>query len=213
MSPLAESCIRVTRFRQNFRGKYVAGDLLGHAVYWHDIEPYGSTVRTSHGGELLESADTWFAPTDITMGPDGAIYVSDWHDARTAHPDPDADWDRTNGRIYLVASNDTPRTEPIDFAKLSPDELLALHQHANQWYVRRARMELATRSSISERISGVRVLRKRLRKLATTAPDEAVALEALWSLQAVDGFQRECRDRVDPEPSCCRAVLDRAVIG
>ncbi|MEO5803561.1 MAG: hypothetical protein ABIR24_08515, partial [Verrucomicrobiota bacterium] len=44
----------------------------------------------------------WFAPCDLTMGPDGAIYVADWHDKRTAHPDPDADWDRSNGRIYRI---------------------------------------------------------------------------------------------------------------
>ena len=42
------------------------------------------------------------------MGPDGAVYVADWHDARTAHPDPDADWDRRNGRIYRIRPADRP---------------------------------------------------------------------------------------------------------
>ena len=42
------------------------------------------------------------APSDVTVGPDGAIYVADWHDKRTAHPDPDAEWDRSNGRIYRI---------------------------------------------------------------------------------------------------------------
>src|SRR6185436_19475311 len=26
-------------FPNSFRGKYIAGDLLGHEVYWHDVEP------------------------------------------------------------------------------------------------------------------------------------------------------------------------------
>ena len=30
-------------FPPEFRGKYIAADLLGHAVYWHDVEPRGST--------------------------------------------------------------------------------------------------------------------------------------------------------------------------
>src|SRR5205085_1807701 len=64
-------------FPERFRGKYIAADLLGHAVYWHDIEPMGSTFRTSHGGDLLLANDTWFAPTDVTLGPDGSVYVAD----------------------------------------------------------------------------------------------------------------------------------------
>ena len=93
-----------------FRDTYIAGDLLGHGVHWHAVHPHGSTVRTAHGGELLVAGDSWFAPTDLITGPDGALYIADWHDARTAHPDPDADWDRSNGRIYRLAYE--PRASP-----------------------------------------------------------------------------------------------------
>jgi putative membrane-bound dehydrogenase-like protein len=91
-------------FPEKFRGKYIAGDLLGHTVQWHNIQPWGSTFKSGYGGELLDPHDTWCAPTDVTMGPDGSIYVADWFDKRTAHPDPDADWDRSNGRIYRIAA-------------------------------------------------------------------------------------------------------------
>jgi putative membrane-bound dehydrogenase-like protein len=168
-------------FPESFRGKYIAGDLLGHGVYWHDIEPRGSTFQTAHGGELLVANDTWFAPTDVTMGPDGAIYVADWHDSRTAHPDPDADWDRSNGRIYRIAAKGTKPAAPIDFAKLSDDELLKLHAHRSQWYVRHARQELARRRASVER----------LQQTALTNTDETAALEALWTLNVCGGFNEE----------------------
>lgn len=161
-------------FPESFRGKYIAGDLLGHGVYWHDIEPRGSTFQTSHGGELQVANDSWFAPTDVTMGPDGAIYVSDWHDSRTAHPDPDAEWDRSNGRIYRIAAKGTKPVAPIDFAKLSNDELLKLHAHRSQWFVRHARQELARRRDPSVLDS--------LRSRALSERDETAALEALWTL-------------------------------
>ncbi|MBC8356211.1 MAG: c-type cytochrome [Planctomycetes bacterium] len=164
-------------FPDSFRGKYIAGDLLGHGVYWHNVEQDGSTFRTSHGGELLVANDSWFAPTDVTMGPDGAIYVSDWHDARTAHPDPDADWDRSNGRIYRIAAKGTKSAKPIDFAKLSINDLLNLHSHRSQWYVRHARQELARRRD--------RSAAKSLRDASMNSSDETAALEALWSLNAV----------------------------
>src|SRR5205085_8458675 len=89
-------------FPPRFRGRYVAGDLLGHTVDWHDLETCGSSFKAARGESLLIANDTWFAPTDLTIGPDGAVYVSDWCDKRTAHPDPDADWDRTNGRVYRI---------------------------------------------------------------------------------------------------------------
>ena len=176
----------------SFRGKYIAGDLLGHGVYWHDIEQQGSTFRTAHGGELLAASDTWFAPTDVTMGQDGAVYVSDWHDARTAHPDPDADWDRSNGRIYRIAAKGTKSAKPIDFAKLSIDELLDLHSHRSQWYVRHARQELARRRDRSGE--------KLLRETALKSPDEIAALESLWSLNAVTNIDEATMTRLLASP-------------
>src|SRR5262245_24592716 len=37
-------------FPAAFRDQYIAADLLGHGVYWHSIQPRGSTVQTAHGG-------------------------------------------------------------------------------------------------------------------------------------------------------------------
>ncbi|MDG1893330.1 MAG: dehydrogenase, partial [Fuerstiella sp.] len=176
-------------FPETFHGKYIAGDLLGHGVYWHDLKPNGSTVNTSHGGELLQSGDPWFAPTDVTMGPDGAIYVSDWHDARTAHPDPDADWDRSNGRIIRIAAKGTRQPESVDFATLATDQLLQLHHHPSQWYVRKARTELSYRSQNTTSLEfDVSAVRQKLRQQCVTSQDEATALESLWSLAVVGGF-------------------------
>ncbi|MFN5289212.1 MAG: PVC-type heme-binding CxxCH protein, partial [Planctomycetia bacterium] len=109
-------------FPEKFQGKYIAGDLLGHGVYWHEIHPHGSTVQTSHGGELLLANDTWFGTTDVLMGPEGAVYVADWHDARKAHPDPDATWDRSNGRIFRIIAKGTKAAPIMDFQKLSNAE-------------------------------------------------------------------------------------------
>jgi putative membrane-bound dehydrogenase-like protein len=179
-------------FPASLRGKYIAGDLLGHGVNWHSIHPHGSTVMTSHGGELLVSDDSWFAPTDVTLGPDGAIYVSDWRDQRTAHPDPDADWDRSNGRIYRIAAARTKRSNALDMTKLNAEELFKLHQHQSQWFVRKARQEIVRRYSQESLDERVRVdanwLREKFRESATTAADETAALEGLWSLNLLGGF-------------------------
>ena len=47
------------------------------------------------------------------------MYVSDFYDKRTAHPDPDADWDRSNGRIYKIEAAGTKPPAKFDLAKLN----------------------------------------------------------------------------------------------
>lgn len=167
-------------FPERFRGKYIAADLLGHNVYWHDLQANGSTFRSSFGGELLRSNDTWFAPSDVTLGPDGAIYVADWSDQRTAHPDPDADWDRSNGRIYRIAARGTKPYSNGDLTKKSSRELVALLSSRNDWLVRKARRILADRRDPEVILP--------LRTLVRETPDDHLALEALWALYVSGGF-------------------------
>ena len=167
-------------FPQRFRGKYIAADLLGHAVYWHDLKPWGTTFQSAHGGELLLANDTWFAPCDVTTGPDGSIYVADWYDKRTAHPDPDADWDRSNGRIYKIEARDSKPFRKIDPTRLSSERLVELLSHPNDWYARRARRILGER-----RDPGVIPT---LRAKVLEGKDEGLALNALWALYVSGGF-------------------------
>jgi putative membrane-bound dehydrogenase-like protein len=167
-------------FPERFRDKFIAADLLGHAVYWHDLEPAGSTFRSAHGGELLLANDAWFAPTDVALGPEGAVYVSDWYDKRTAHPDPDADWDRSNGRVYKIEARGTRPYSGEDLRKLPSGKLAALLSHRNDWLVRKARRILADRRDPEVILP--------LRTLVLESTDDEVALQALWTLHVSGGF-------------------------
>lgn len=191
-------------FPASYRDQYIAGDLLGHGVHWHSIHPDGSTVTTRHGGELLISDDSWFAPTDVTMGPNGSIYVSDWNDQRTAHPDPDADWDRSNGRIYRIAAAAAQPRDAIDMTKLNADELFKLHNHRSQWYVRKARQEIVRRFSRQSPDEADRAdaiwLRGKFHETATTGADETSALDGLWSLNLLGGFDETLAARLLNSP-------------
>ncbi len=171
-------------FPETFHGKYIANDLLGHAVQWHNLGKSGSTFTASYGGELLTPHDTWFAPSDLTMGPDGAIYVADWHDKRAAHPDPDAEWDRSNGRIYRIqwsgARNVTsPKMAPVDSAKLSSAQLVEFLGSRNNFVVRKARHILADRRDVT--------IYPKLRAQVFETSDKQLALESFWALYVSGG--------------------------
>src|SRR5205814_2293782 len=124
--------------------------------------------------------DTWFTAPDLCQGADGAVYLCDFHDRRTAHPDPDAQWDRSNGRIYRIAP---PGTKPVpgpDPGRMSSRELVALLRHPNGWYAAQSRVQLAAR-----RDQGTWPA---LTAMARQEDDRRLALQGLWGLYVSGGF-------------------------
>lgn len=123
-----------------YRGKYIGANVVSHWVAAHNISLNKTGFETRQTDLMLNSFDPWFAPCDQALGLDGQLYVADWHDERMAHPDPDADWDRTNGRIYAVLSDNTADLKPvIRLGKNNYEELIKLLGHTNVAISRRAR--------------------------------------------------------------------------
>jgi putative membrane-bound dehydrogenase-like protein len=182
-------------FPEMYRDQYIHVDTLGHGILWSKFEQNGSSFKTKHGGELLAGNDSWFAPCDATVGPDGALYFADWYDKRTAHPDPDADWDRSNGRVYKLAYGQ-PNTAPVlDLTRTSSDRLIKELSEKNEWFVRKALRILGDRREVASY--------PKLRAQIFETQDEHLALVSLWALHASGGgdeaFLNDCLDHVSPK--------------
>ncbi|HVX12155.1 MAG TPA: PVC-type heme-binding CxxCH protein [Pirellulales bacterium] len=172
-----------------YRGAFLCGDFLGHTCSWWKVAERGSTLQMSLGGLLLDSHDTWFGATDLCLAPDGGVFVCDFFDQRTAHPDPDANWDRSNGRVYRIApAASRPAERSIDLARLRGDELIDLLQHPNHSWRARARTRLARRSDASTMA--------RLRAGATQRADGELALESLWAIHLCGGLDDELAEEL-----------------
>ncbi len=155
-------------------GMYVAANPLSNAIHWHRLERNGSTFKASHGGTLLSTEDPWFRPVDCLTGPDGAIYVADWYDARLNHVDPRDNWDRRNGRIYRIAPKGFKPARP----EAPPKAAEAWFRHPNSWYRAQERQRLQEHFEASD-LDALRAMLRRTDK---------AALEALWALSSPDTF-------------------------
>ncbi|MFO0951778.1 MAG: PVC-type heme-binding CxxCH protein [Isosphaeraceae bacterium] len=196
-----------TSWPERYRGRYVAGDLLGHAVRWYDVSDRGSTAATRLAGDLLVPNDTWFAPCDLTLGPDGAVYVADWHDRRTAHPDPDADWDRTNGRVYAIEPRGATRSRTEDLRTLSSEALLKMLESPSNYHARWARRILA------ERKDPTSILALRERVVASPATSGLRPVDALWTLASAGEFDADLAGRLIDHPDALVRLWTARLIG
>ena len=81
--------------------------------------PEGQFAGTDFQGGSNEkrALKTMFRPSDVSVGPDGAVYVTDWFDARVGGH---ADWDDTvSGSIYRIAPKGSKSKAPkVDFSSV-----------------------------------------------------------------------------------------------
>jgi putative membrane-bound dehydrogenase-like protein len=161
---------RNTLFTNNIHGRRINNDLLQRA---------GSGYKASHGKDLLRSQDSWFMGVTLKYGPDGGVYVIDWSDTGECHSVRNTQ--RETGRIYKITFGDL-RFAPIDFAKLTTEELVAKQLHRNDWHVRQARRLLQERSAAGADMAAASA---ELRKQFDSQEEIPCKLRALWALYTI----------------------------
>ena len=171
-------------FPEAYRGMLIFGNLHGHRLVSDQVEAAGSGFVGHHGNDFLRSNDATFIPVSQRVGPDGALYLSDWSDVQVCHNNTQEIWDRTNGRIYRVSFGN-PVSRARDLGALADAELVEVAlADANEYFVRQARKVLAERGLAGVRISGES--REKLRSVLTSEADPLRRLRALWILQSAN---------------------------
>ena len=146
--------------------------------------------------EWLRSTDHWFCPIDLSVGPDGAMYVLDFYTPVVAHNDTRGpqhsksgasvrpDREHYFGRIYRIQHESAAKFAIPDLAKADVAALVAAFSHPNK----------------TVRFNAVRVLMEREAGLLASAVGPLVSLvrseamaeariQALWALQRLDRLE------------------------
>lgn len=169
-------------FPAEYRHRLFTLNFHGRRANQERLERAGSGYVGRHGPDLFVSADKWFRGQEIAYGPDGGVFVLDWSDTGECHEATGVH--RTSGRIFKITYGEAARPSMVDVARLEPGALARLHTHANEWFVRQARLELAARAAAGRDVGEALRL---LRELFAAQTDAVLRLRALWTLYAMGG--------------------------
>ena len=144
-------------------------------------------------GEFLASTDERFRPVNLSIAPDGTLYVVDMYRGIIQHRGYMTEYLRdyvlkhkleqpnSFGRIYRIVHETTKRdTTPLP-RNATPAQLVQLLSHPNGW-----RRDMAQQLLVER---GDKSIVPALRKVALSSSDVRARLKALWVLDALDALE------------------------
>ncbi|MFO7822878.1 MAG: DUF6807 family protein [Cyclobacterium sp.] len=176
-------------FPEEEKGRVFMANIHEHAVLTDKLLPEGSGFSGQHGDDFLLANNAQWVGFSMEIGPEGAVYVLDWHDAdicgqEVLHAE--------TGRIFRItpeqslAENWEGRYE--DLNNLPDQELVALQTSKSDWHSRRARgilQKRAAQESLDKETIAV------LKEIFANDKNTDYRLRALWTLHQVSGWQEE----------------------
>jgi putative membrane-bound dehydrogenase-like protein len=179
-----------------YRGKMLTLNLHGRRINMDRLERQGSGYVGKHEPDPIFVGDPWFRGIDLTVGPDGAVYVLDWSDTGECHENTGVH--RTSGRIYRITCGEATPRGPIDLGRRSDVELIGLASHENAWTRKQVRRLLTERVPASPRVR--QQVKQRLDEARSGRLSDREVLDVLWVVQ--------CLDLVAEERAAVSGLLD-----
>jgi putative membrane-bound dehydrogenase-like protein len=182
-------------FPTSFRGNHFSCEPAQNLVHRCLLEPKGAGFaarRADEGKEFLTSTDQWFRPVNLTVGPEGALYVVDMY--REIIEDYSAIPrylqqqyvqglinGKNHGRIWRIVFEKMPPRSKADFAEKSGAELVAELGSGNSW------RRLTAQRLLVERRDKKTI--PTLKKLCREESTPQGRLHALYTLDGLDALE------------------------
>ncbi len=184
-------------FPPEMQGNLLVGNVIGfQGVLQYKIEEDGASLHGTETTPLFSSSDESFRPVDFEIGPDGALYFTDWYNPIIGHMQHnlrDPSRDKVHGRVYRFVCKDRPLLKPVKIFGRPVAELLELLKQPENRVRYRAKIELSSHSA-DEVIPAANAW---IRALDASQPDfEHNRLEGLWVHQYMNVVDRDLLSQV-----------------
>lgn len=180
----ATGILSSSHFPERHQGNFLVCNCIGFlGILQHEVKYNGADITAEKVPPLLDSKDPNFRPTDVEIGADGALYVSDWANALIGHMQHnmrDPNRDASHGRIYRITAKGRPLLKPVRLKGKPVTEVCKAFYAPENSTRYRARLELSGRESASV----TRDVKAWASVLNVEEPKDAQALlECLWVLE------------------------------
>lgn len=175
-------------FPDKYKGRIFMANIHEHAVLTDILEPKGSGFVGKHGDEFALANNAQWIGFSVEVGPDGNLFVLDWHDADICGKEV---LNKETGRIFRFAPTESAAQDfpnrHADLATLSDVELADLQTVESVWHSNRARGVLQHRAT--QRTIQPDAVAKLRQIFAEGETDRR--LRALWTLHVTSNMPRE----------------------
>lgn len=202
-----------SHFPEELRGNILVNNVIGfQGILQYKPSDKDSSLEAVEVEPIVFSSDANFRPGDVEVGPDGAIYFTDWQNPIIGHMqhnlrDPSRDHD--HGRVYRVRYEGRELLKPIAPVGQPIEKLLDLLKHVDNRTRHLARVELSSRKSADV----IAATKRWIAGLDTGSPSyEHHVLEGLWVHQSHNTVDEALLKKVlrSPEPKA-RAAATRVL--
>ena len=173
-------------FPMSHRGRIFMANIHEHAVLSDVLVRKGSGFTAQHGDDFLMANNAQWIGFSVEIGPDGALYVLDWHDGDICGQDV---LHQETGRIYRIAPANSLAVNFEgrygDLRSMSDTQLVSLQTSTSDWHARRARVILQGRAA-RRTLHGD--THRQLRELFRSGATPDIRLRALWALHVTGGW-------------------------
>ena len=173
---------------EEFSGEHFVAEPTVNLVHADRLGRKGATFTASktQEQEFLASADLWFRPVHMRVGPDGAMYVLDFYNQAVVHNDTRGpehgptnaavrpDRDQAHGRIWRVTHAAAKEVAGASLASSTVAQRVAALESPNGWR-RGSALRLLCESKSPEAAAP-------LRGLVSAAKSSSARTAALWAL-------------------------------
>lgn len=173
------------QFPERYHGKLFMCNIHEHGVLVDDTQVKGSGYVGSHHEHFCMANDPQWLGFNMELGPDGSMFVIDWHDEdicgrKVMH--------LQTGRLFRISYADAKYAVKADVSELTDAQLVECLADANEWLVRQAQLELHERAVAKKLEAGTH---GKLLEVLDANPEPARQLRALWALHVTGGADSE----------------------
>lgn len=173
-------------FPKKYHDRLFMCNIHEHAVLTDYMVPKGSSFIGKHGDDFMPTNDLAWVGFSIEIGPEGGVYILDWHDQDICG---NAIKFPNSGRVYRIMPEGSKPVARPNLRTLSDTELVKLQHHSNDWYVRQARTLLQSR--LADKTLDTTTVHSQLRRMFAESVDSPKRLRGLWALHVTDGLTSE----------------------